>query len=524
MSAGGQPIDLAALARPAAPARQPAAQAGPPRRRRLGLWIVLALVLAFGALLAWSLTDVLRGARDVTVVRPRVASDGALAGASGRASSGAPLLQAAGWIEPDPFPIQVSARVPGVVTEMLVRESDRVTAGQVVARLASDTYQIECDLADATLANARAELAAALAERTAAQANWDQALAVTEALAKARADEAGRRGEAQLRSAAIDEARAGERLARGELELQRELAARASTGARQVELAEARHAEATARIARMEAEASVARASHEQARAVLARAETEAKLRIEDRARLDGAIARAAAADARVAEVAQMCARTKLHLAHTAITAPTDGVVLERLAMPGTALDAGDAGAPVLTLYDPASLRVRVDVAQGEIGKLAVGQRVEIANEARAGRPYRGEVVRVVQKADIQKVTLQVHVRVLDPDELLRPEMLCQARFFAAPVASSASQPGAAADGAAASGDGALEIPRRLLDADGAVWIVGGDGTALRRRIEASGDGEWVRVESGLLRSDKVIDEGRAGLVDGARVRVGREE
>jgi RND family efflux transporter MFP subunit len=509
MSGGERPIDLAALARPAA------TPTSLPKRRRLGVWIVLALVLAFGALLAWSLTDVLRGASDVTVVRPRVASGGG--GAS--APSGAALLQAAGWIEPDPFPIQVSARVSGVVTEVLVRESDRVDAGQVVARLASDVYQIECDLADAMLENAKGESAAALAERTAAQANWDQALAVTEALAKARADEQGRRAEKALRTAAVDEARAGERLARGELELQRDLAARESTGARQVELAAARHTEASARIARMEAEAVVAQSMHEQAQAVLARAEAEAKLRIEDRARLDAAIALAAAAEAKVAEIEQMCARAKLRLALTEVRAPATGVVLERLAMPGTALDAGDAGAPVLTLYDPASLRVRVDVAQGEIGKLAVGQRVEIANEARAGRPYRGEVARVVQKADIQKVTLQAHVRVLDPDELLRPEMLCQARFFAAAPAA-----GALSAASESSATAALEIPRRLLDADGSVWIVGGDGKAARRSVKTSGDGDWLRVESGLLRSDKVIDEGRAELDEGARVRVTREE
>jgi len=504
-------IDLTALARPAA------SHAAPPPRRRTGLWIVLLLLLAFGALIAWSLADTLRGEVEVSVVRPRLTSS---ANGASSAPAGAPLLQAAGWVEPDPFPLQVSARVSGVIAQVLVRESQHVEQGQLVATLVDDIYRIECDLAEATLAAARAELAGAQAEHVAASANWTHALAVKEALGKATAEERARRAEKELRTAAVDEARAAERIARSELELQRELTASGSTGARQIELAVARVDETVASVARMLADAALADAMHAKSVAELERAEADSRLRIEDRARLDAALARIAAAEGKVAEVEQMCARAKTRLAWTEIHAPTAGVVLERLVMPGTPLDAGEAGVPVVTLYDPAQLRVRVDVAQGEVGKLVVGQRVELASEARAGRPYRGELLRIVQKADIQKTTLQAHVRVLDPDELLRPEMLCQARFFAFAAPDAPKGGGSLAESALA----LLEIPRRLLDEQGRAWIVAGDGTAARRKLETSGDGEWVRVTSGLNRSDKLVDEGRAALTEGARLRVAKED
>jgi multidrug efflux pump subunit AcrA (membrane-fusion protein) len=524
MSESKPPLDLAALARPEIRATVHA-----PKRRRLGLWVVLALLLGFGAVLASSLTDLLRGTRDVTVVRPRLVD--ASATTAGLAGSSVPLLQAAGWVEPDPFAIQASARVPGVVERVYVQESAHVKQGDLLAKLHDDVYRIECDFADATLAGARAERVAAQAEHSAAQTNWEQALAVTEALAKARADEAGRRAEGERRAAAVDEARARERVARSELALQHELAATRATGARQVELAEARLDEAVAAIARMQAEAALAVADHAQAVAGLARADADMKLRIEDRLRLDTAAARVAAAEAKVAETQQMCARARLHLAHTEVLAPMDGVVLERLAMPGTPLDGGEAGAPVISLYDPAHLRVRVDVAQGEIAKLVVGQRAEIHSETRAGRPYAGEVLRIVQRADIQKVTLQAHVRVLEPDELLRPEMLCQVRFFR----STESAGGAAAQPSltSASAAGFVEFPSRLLGTDGTVWVVDGGGLAVRRRVEvdaAAGtarDGAaqaWVLARSGLNATDKLIDEGREGLAEGARVRITREE
>ena len=98
-----------------------------------------------------------------------------------------------------------------------------------------------------------------------------------------------------------------------------------------------------------------------------------------------------------------------------------------------------------------------------------------------------------------------------DGDVLLRPEMLVQARFFGT------GDPDATAD---AAGSGEVLIPARLVR-DGAVWVVdGARAEAALRPVELGGRrGEWVVVTRGLNLTDKLIDEGRAELEVGDRVR-----
>ena len=110
--------------------------------------------------------------------------------------------------------------------------------------------------------------------------------------------------------------------------------------------------------------------------------------------------------------------------------------------------------------------------------------------------------------ADIQKVTLQVHVRVLDPDEWLRPEMLCQVGFRGDAGVSLATT---AAD--------VVLVPARLVDA-GFAWVVTAEGKATRRPVKTGARmGDHVEVVDGLNLADKVIDGGRERISEGVCVR-----
>jgi RND family efflux transporter MFP subunit len=215
-----------------------------------------------------------------------------------------------------------------------------------------------------------------------------------------------------------------------------------------------------------------------------------------------------ALARAKVSSAQSMLEEARLRLARTEVRSASDGIVLERRVMPGSSV--GDADAVVCTLYDPRSIRVRVDIPQGEVGKVGVGMRAEILAESRPGRPYSGEVIRLVHKADIQKVTLQVHVRIEDGDALIRPEMLIQARFIAsadaAPTASGVRE--------------SFAIPARLVIDGGRVWVIDGSSRTARLRTVEVGprSGDEVEIRSGLNATDKLIDVGREELVEGARV------
>jgi len=494
-------IDLGGFARPSAPVPRP-------KRRWLRVLVPAAILLAFLAILATSLGDLWRGAVAVSVLRPK------LVDSSSTASVGTPLFQAAGWIEPDPFAIEVSALAPGVVSEVLVQPSDIVKQGDVVARMIDQDARLAGDSAAAMLAQSTAELANAEAEAANAQASFDAALAVTENVATARAELAGKQAESTHRAEAAVRGEAQVKVAEEELAVQRELASAGAAGPRQVELAEAKISAASSELEMLRANAALAVAEAQKAQARLDRAQRDAELRLDEKLRVERAKNDVDLAQGRLAAARTTRDEAQLRLARMEVRAPAAGIVLERFAAPGTTLAGGERGSLVCTLFDPMHLRVRVDVPQGEIAKANVGQRAEVLAESRTGKPYRGRVLRVVQKADIQKVTLQVHVLLEDADELLRPEMLCQVRFLSTGGPS----------GLDATGTQSVLIPARLLDG-GKVWVVDGATRAARKRSVVLGatQGEWVEVTSGINISDKLIDDGRNGLTEGAVVRI-REE
>src|SRR5688500_2786598 len=93
------------------------------------------LLASFSALLGWALRDPSLPATSVTVV-PVVAT---------RAESQAvdtPLFQAAGWVEPRPTPVVVSALAEGVVERLTVIEGQTVEAGEPVAFLIDEDAKL----------------------------------------------------------------------------------------------------------------------------------------------------------------------------------------------------------------------------------------------------------------------------------------------------------------------------------------------------------------------------------------------
>ena len=208
----------------------------------------------------------------------------------------------------------------------------------------------------------------------------------------------------------------------------------------------------------------------------------------------------------------------ELSLSRTQVRAPIAGVVLARLAVPGMAAGSMQDGKALVELYDPAQLQVRADVPLADAGRIAIGDRAEIAVDVMPDRTFRGEVIRVVQQADIAKNTVQAKVRLLDPAPQLKPEMLARVKLFPQ-VAGEAT--------AAASGRSTIWVRADLVDANAAspaVSVVAsledGRGTVERRSVTLAGparDG-WIAVTTGLRAGDLVISG--TSPAPGARVRV----
>src|SRR5262245_22739618 len=93
-----------------------------PRRRRhlVTRYLLPAVVLlGFASVLAWAARDSLLPSRPVTVVPVLAVRGSAEVG-------GAPLFQAAGWVEPRPTPVLVTSLAEGVIDKLLVVEGQQV--------------------------------------------------------------------------------------------------------------------------------------------------------------------------------------------------------------------------------------------------------------------------------------------------------------------------------------------------------------------------------------------------------------
>ncbi|HYE02653.1 MAG TPA: efflux RND transporter periplasmic adaptor subunit [Phycisphaerales bacterium] len=503
----------------------------PGRRWQTRVLVPALLVLGLAALLAIAGRSALTPALAVRVLPVIVKADGSAGGTDGGgAGAGELVSQAAGWIEADPYAVSVPALSEGVVREVLVLEGDAVEAGDVVARLIDEDARIALGGAEAELAEAEAELQSARAELAAAQTRWDNPVDREGLVAGTRAmlDEA--RAELAQLPAMIGEraARAGEM--RDELERKERLAEIRGVAAGELARLRLRLEAEEAGLEAARKNEGVLRAKVAQREAELRAATEELRLRVDEARMLALARAGVSLAEARVGRARWARDEAALRLARTEVVAPVAGVVLERIAEPGSRVMLGGegGGGAILRLFDPGKLQVRADVPLAEASGVGPGQRAEVVVDALPERVFEGVVTRVVGQANIQKNTLQVKVALRDPAPQLRPEMLARVRLFGR-----GPEGGAAAAGAGSAGPERVLAPRAgLFEVAGdaaRAWVVDKARSAATLRQVAlapgagSGSGEWVRVESGLWPGDQLIEPGTPGLREGRRVRVAGE-
>ena len=83
------------------------------------------------------------------------------------------------------------------------------------------------------------------------------------------------------------------------------------------------------------------------------------------------------------------------NLEKTLVRAPVDGVVLRRHLRAGESLAVLPVRSPIVTLADVTALRGRVDVDEGDIGGLRVGQPAWVTADAYGTRRFAGRVGRI---------------------------------------------------------------------------------------------------------------------------------
>jgi HlyD family secretion protein len=428
----------------------------PEKKSRLRpiLYGVAALVLV-GAV-ALTVSWVYANAPVVTVARPAIEQGGAM--------SGPVTLTAGGYIVAH-HTIEVSSKVVGKVVWVGVEKGDKVKQGQVLVRLDDTEYVAQLNQAKANLLAAQAKL---------------------------KELEAGSRPQEILASqAAVEQAQADYKNSQLTLKRTRELFAQKVVAQSQLDNAQAQCDMAKARLAnarqnyqlvkigpRIE-DINYARAQVEQARAAVAYAQT-----LEDA---------------------------------TFIRAPISGTVLERniemgelvsnMSLGGT----GGVKTSVVSLADLNDLQVELDINQNDFPRISPHQQCAVTADAYPDRVYKGVVAEISPEANRQKATIQVKVKILNPDGYLRPEMNGHVSF----LAPEKEKTGAASE--------SLSIPHSaVVERDGKTSVFVLDGSHVRLRdVQLGRDlGDRVEVVEGVGPNDQVVVAGPDGLASGQRVKV----
>jgi len=360
--------------------------------------------------------------------------------------------------------IDVGAKVMGRVAWIGVEKGDKVQQGQVLVRLEDQEF--------------RAQVQQAQANQAAAQARLDQLRSGSRPQEKLK-DKAGvLQAQANLQNAEAEYERA-EKLYRGgvisKAEFDRALAQRDS-----------------------------------------ARALVEAARQSSEMTNIGPRTEEIRAADAQVQQMKAALDYARTQLASTEIKAPVSGTVLQRIVERGEMVSPsafGDAGArtSVVSLADLSDLQIEFDISQQDFARLKMNQRAEIIPEAYPNLKYSGFIAEIAPEANRAKATVQVKVKVEDPNEQLRPEMNVRVNFLgdAAPAENTTAK--------------RVLVPKAaVVHQNNSDFVFVVKGSRVEQRVIKLGpeSGEFYSVLEGLSGGESTAVAGIDKLRDGDRVRI----
>ncbi|MGE0824364.1 MAG: HlyD family secretion protein [Candidatus Binatia bacterium] len=312
-------------------------------------WVTTALVLSAAAIFVWQ--------------RYGVKRDDSVASGNGRIEA---------------TEIDVAAKIPGRIKEVLVHEGDFVTAGQVVARMDTDTLT-------AQLLEAQAQL-----ERT------------RSAAATARSNLAQRQAEKAAAQAVVRQREAELNVAQTHLRRSVNLVPKGAASAQQVDDDRARVLSAEAAVAAARAQVAAAEAAIVTTRAEIAGAES--------------------AIEAQQATIQ----RIQADINDSALKAPRDSRVQYRVSEPGEVLGAGGR---VLNLVDLSDVYMTFFLPTAQVGRVALGSEVRLVLDAApqfvipARATFVADVAQFTPKTvetRIEREKLMFRIKAHIPPEILR--------------------------------------------------------------------------------------------------------
>ncbi|MGY8710509.1 efflux RND transporter periplasmic adaptor subunit [Bradyrhizobium sp. 18BD] len=180
----------------------------------------------------------------------------------------------------------------------------------------------------------------------------------------------------------------------------------------------------------------------------------------------------------------------KSHVAPVTVqwSAPRDGIVLERSAIEGMRANPGDV---LFRIADISLVWALVDVAERDLGNIAVGQPVTIRARSFVGRTFTGKIAVIYPQVNKDTRTARVRIELANPDFALLPDM-----YVDADIGTADSSPVLAVPDSSVLDTGARQ----------AVLVDKGEGRFEPREVKLGRrGGGYIEVRDGLADGEAVV-------------------
>lgn len=216
---------------------------------------------------------------------------------------------------------------------------------------------------------------------------------------------------------------------------------------------------------------------------------------------VDAAKAAVGAARAAVAAGQTQIDQAEKSLSDMAIRAPISGYVSERVADLGEFVSTTQK---VATIVRTSTLRLKIDIPEQSVGKVATGQGISLQTSAYPDRNFAGTIVRISPSVNTTARTMTVEAEVQNVEGLLKPGQFATVR-----VTQSKPEP-------------AVMIPVAAVKTVGdtnSVFIVK-DGAAREQFVQLGLlENDMIQVKQGVIEGDSVAISNLNSLTDGILVR-----
>lgn len=192
-----------------------------------------------------------------------------------------------------------------------------------------------------------------------------------------------------------------------------------------------------------------------------------------------------------------------INLKYASVISPINGVVAEKYVDLYTFVA---PGRPVVRVVNPRIIEIEVGLSEKNIGRLNKGNSAELVISSLPGRVFKGKVVQVGLQGNQDNKTFPVKVQFINPSSNMKGGMIGDLTIYSTVYAK------------------AMVVPFNLIQksSNGDTYVFVEDGGKAVKRTVVVGDvlEDRARIESGLIKGDRIIVDGYKFVSDGTKVAI----